>query len=118
MDYFIGAYRKYADFSGRARRKEYWLFTLFFYITFAVLAGLDELLGIFGLAMAFFFFSLVPYFSITCRRLHDIGRSGWWQLITILPFIGPIILLVFLVLDSEGDNAYGPRPKFESLPVS
>ena len=107
MDYFIGALKKYADFSGRARRKEYWMFVLICTIINIILAvlGMDIISMIFGLA------PLVPSISIGARRLHDTGRSGWWQLIYLVPLIGMIVMIVFLVQDSHDENDYGVNPK-------
>ncbi|WP_351077464.1 DUF805 domain-containing protein [Shewanella sp. CAL98-MNA-CIBAN-0140] len=107
MDYFIGALKKYADFTGRARRKEYWMFILVYMIiniVFAVI-GLDTISAIVSLAL------LVPSLSIAARRLHDTGRSGWWQLILLIPIIGLIVLIVFLAQDSHDANDYGSNPK-------
>ncbi len=107
MDYFIGALKKYADFNGRARRKEYWMFVLIYLIinvTLAVL-GMDIISMIVGLIL------LIPSISIGARRLHDTGRSGWWQLIYFVPLIGLIVMIVFLVQDSHDDNDYGVNPK-------
>jgi len=109
MDYFIGALKKYADFSGRARRKEYWMFVLIYMVINIILAilGLDIISMIVGLAL------LIPSISIGARRLHDTGRSGWWQLIYFVPLIGLIVMIVFLVQDSHDDNDYGINPKSE-----
>ena len=111
MEYFIDAFRKYADFSGRASRKQYWMFILIFMIIYLVLAVVDALLGMFVLAAIFNLALLIPSLSIAARRLHDTGRTGWWQLIIFIPLIGVIVLLVFLVQDSHGENDYGPNPK-------
>ena len=107
MDYFIGALKKYADFNGRARRKEYWMFVLIYMVINVILAvlGMDIISVIFGLAL------LVPSISIGARRLHDTGRSGWWQLIYFVPLIGLIVMIVFLAQDSHDDNDYGVNPK-------
>ncbi|MCW8834052.1 MAG: DUF805 domain-containing protein [Colwellia sp.] len=107
MDYFIGALKKYADFNGRARRKEYWMFVLIYMIINFILAllGMDIISIVIGLAL------LIPSISIGTRRLHDTGRSGWWQLIYFVPLIGLIVMLVFLVQDSHDDNDYGVNPK-------
>ena len=107
MDYFIGALKQYADFTGRARRKEYWMFILIYMIINIVLAvlGLDAVSMLVGLVL------LIPSISIATRRLHDIGRSGWWQLIVLVPFIGMIVLIFFLVQDSHDANDYGANPK-------
>jgi len=113
MEYFTDAYKKYADFSGRATRTQYWMFILFYMIIYIVLASVDAFLlggmpvlsGIFGLV------SIIPSLSIAVRRLHDTGRSGWWLLLSLIPLIGAIVILIFLVMDSEGDNQYGANPK-------
>jgi uncharacterized membrane protein YhaH (DUF805 family) len=107
MEYFIGALQKYADFTGRARRKEYWMFTLIYMIINIVLAvlGFETISMLFGLAL------LIPSISIAARRLHDTGRSGWWQLIVLIPIIGFIALIFFLVQDSHDANDYGVNPK-------
>jgi uncharacterized membrane protein YhaH (DUF805 family) len=107
MDYFIGALKKYADFSGRARRKEYWMFILIYMVINVILAllGMDIISGIVALAL------LIPSLSIGARRLHDTGRSGWWQLIYLVPLIGLIVMIVFLVQDSHDTNDYGVNPK-------
>jgi len=107
MDYFIDALKKYADFNGRARRKEYWMFVLIYMIINIILAvlGLDIISAIVGLGL------LIPSLSIGARRLHDTGRSGWWQLIYLVPLIGLIVMIIFLVQDSHDDNDYGINPK-------
>ena len=111
MEYFTGALKKYADFTGRARRKEYWMFVLIYTVISFVLAvlGLDIISMIVGLAL------LVPSISIAARRLHDTGRTGWWQLIVLIPLIGFIVLIVFLAQDSHDANDYGVNPKAGSL---
>ena len=122
MSYYIAVLKKYADFSGRARRKEYWMFVLF-NILFSFVAGFidgffgtmsrNATLGIFGTVYTLLL--LVPSLAVTARRLHDTGRSGWWILIALVPLLGAIVLLVFNVSDSDpGTNKYGPNPKAES----
>ena len=107
-------FSKYATFSGRARRSEYWYFVLLTIIVSAVLSVLGAVIGniaslisgIWGLAI------LVPTLAVTWRRLHDIGKGGIWILIALVPLVGEIILLVFLCKDSQpGENQYGPNPK-------
>ncbi|MEO1619757.1 MAG: DUF805 domain-containing protein [Cyanobacteria bacterium J06632_3] len=116
MDWYMKCINKYADFDGRATRSEYWYYTLFNCIfAFVALMGsviLGQVAGIFGaLYPLYIFATLVPSLAVACRRLHDTGRSGWMQLITILPF-GAIVLIIFLAQDSSFDrNAYGPNPK-------
>ena len=107
MDYFIGALKKYADFTGRARRKEYWMFILIYFVINIILVvlGLDIISGLVALGL------LVPSISIGARRLHDTGRSGWWQLLGLIPVIGSIVLIVFLAQDGHDANDYGVNPK-------
>lgn len=113
MEYFIDAFRKYAEFSGRARRKEYWMFILFYVIFYVVLAIIDGVISSYVLTSIFALVCLVPSISIGARRLHDTGRSGWWQLIGLIPLIGAIVLIVFFAQDSHEDNEYGLNPKTE-----
>ena len=111
MNYFLDALKRYADFTGRARRKEYWMFILFYVIFYIAAMVVDIVLGTFLITLVFALGMLIPSISLAARRLHDTGRSGWWQLIALIPFVGFIILLVFLVMDSSADNQYGPNPK-------
>lgn len=108
--------RKYAEFRGRARRAEYWLFYLFVVLVVAAAGVLGLLLGgdslselVQGVAVLAF---LIPMFSASFRRLHDTGRSAWWLLIGLIPIVGAVVLLVFYVLPgTPGPNRYGPDPK-------
>lgn len=119
MNWYIAALKKYAVFSGRARRREYWFFYLF-NILFAIVAiMLDNLLGLafedtsYGVIYGLYSLAmLVPSLAVTVRRLHDVGKSGWWILIGLVPLIGGIWLLILLLQDSQpGENQYGPNPK-------
>lgn len=109
---------KYFGFYGRARRSEYWYWVLFTFLLSLVAGILDLIIGtdydagggvlstIVSLAI------LAPSLAAGARRLHDTGRTGWWQLIMLIPVIGFFVLLVFFVFDSqEGENKYGPNPK-------
>ncbi|MCI4670559.1 MAG: DUF805 domain-containing protein [Bacteroidia bacterium] len=118
MNYFLDVLRnKYADFSGRARRSEYWYFQLFSFLISLALTLMDTFLGFnesgFGILSGIFSLALlIPSLAVGVRRLHDTGRSGWFLLIGLIPLIGAIILLVFFFQDSDpGENAYGPNPK-------
>jgi uncharacterized membrane protein YhaH (DUF805 family) len=110
---------KYAQFSGRARRKEYWLFLLFnmlvsigLVIVDGITGTLDEEAGIGLLSGLYSLAVLVPAIAVTVRRLHDTDRSGLWLLIVLLPLIGAIVMLVFLCQDgTKGENQFGPSPK-------
>ncbi len=113
MEWYLKVLRQYADFNGRARRKEFWMFVLFNLI-FAIVAnvldymfGTDYIFGgIYGLAM------LIPGLAVSVRRLHDVGKSGWMLLVGLIPVIGGIWLLVLSVMDSQpGTNQYGDNPK-------
>lgn len=110
--WFLEPLRKYATFSGRARRMEYWMFSLAVFIGSLLFAVVDVAFGTAVLGIVFALAILLPALAVTVRRLHDTGRSGWWLLIALVPFAGPIVLLVFACLDSEpGENQYGPNPK-------
>lgn len=119
MNWYLKVLKQFADFTGRARRKEYWMFVLFNLI-FAIAAMiLDNILGIsiegigygpiYGL---YILATLIPGIAVSVRRLHDIGKSGWMFLIVLIPVIGAIWLLVLMATDSNpGANQYGPYPK-------
>lgn len=112
MEWYLKVLRQYVDFTGRARRKEYWMFTLVNVIISLVLAIIDNLLTIGLLGLLYSLAVLLPSLGAGVRRLHDTGRSGWWLLIGIIPLIGWIVLIVFLATDGERQpNAYGPDPK-------
>jgi uncharacterized membrane protein YhaH (DUF805 family) len=113
MDWYLEVLKKYALFTGRSRRTEYWMFTLVNAIILVVLGGIEKFLGTNGLLDTLYALAvLLPSLGVSIRRLHDTGRSGWWLLIGFLPFIGWLVLLLFMVQDSEpGENEYGPNPK-------
>ncbi len=119
MDWYLQVLKNYAVFDGRARRKEYWYFTLFNIIISFVLGFVDGILGSYSSETGFGLFSgiyslaiLIPSIAVSVRRLHDTERSGWWLLIILIPLIGAIVLLVFTVQDSQpGPNKYGENPK-------
>lgn len=130
MEWMLLPYRRYADFSGRSRRMEYWMFALFQMIVAGVLLTLfiagspqvDEhgmataepgalfYLGLL-LAVVYGVGTFIPSLAVTVRRLHDQDRTGWWILVQFLPF-GGLVLLVFMLLDgTPGTNRFGPDPK-------
>ena len=117
MNWYLEVLKKYAVFSGRARRKEYWMFVLFSCIIAFVLGVVGGIftadIGIlFALVLPYWLAVLLPSLAVGVRRLHDTGRSGWWSLIASVPIIGPIVLLVFMAQDSHAsENQYGPNPK-------
>ncbi len=119
MKWYITVLKKYAVFSGRARRKEYWMFVLFNLIFSIIAIVLDNVLGTaseqLGYGILYVVYSLavlLPNLAVTVRRLHDVGKSGWWIFISLVPIIGGIWLLVLLATDSQpGENKYGSNPK-------
>lgn len=119
MNWYLKVLRQYGDFKGRARRMEYWMFVLFNVFISIILLIIDNLVGIafkdidYGpLYLTYCLFIVMPSLAVAVRRLHDSGRSGWWILISLIPFLGGIWLLVLLLMDSDpGDNKYGPNPK-------
>ncbi len=113
MNHYLTVLKKYATFTGRARRAEYWMFALFNIIIAVVLGVVDTVIGSPGILGGIYVLAvLLPSIAVGIRRLHDTGRSGWWLLIVFVPFVGAIVFLVFTVMDSHpGTNAYGPSPK-------
>lgn len=119
MFWYFEVLRKYADFTGRARRTEYWMYTLFNLLIVIGLSIVDEVAGLNkateGLSPLSTLYSLavlIPGLAVIVRRLHDTGKSGWWILIALIPLIGAIVLLVFMVRDGDrGPNKYGLDPK-------
>ena len=119
MSWYIAVLKKYAVFSGRARRKEYWMFFLINFIFTGIAMILDNVFGIafehlyygpiymlYGLAM------FIPSLAVVVRRFHDTGKSGWFILISLIPLIGAIWFIILMVRDSEpGENQYGANPK-------
>lgn len=118
MNWYLTVIKKYAEFSGRARRKEYWMFALMNFlisILISIVGGLigksDGLIAV-SLSGVYTLFIFLPSLAVTVRRLHDTNKTGWWILIGLVPFIGALVLLIFMVIDSDPDtNAYGPNPK-------
>jgi len=112
MECYLKVLRQYTDFAGRARRKEYWMFTLVSVIVSILLAILDTALGTGLLGLLYSVAVLVPGLAVGVRRLHDTGRSAWWLLIALVPLIGAIVLVVFFATDGERrPNFYGLDPK-------
>ena len=119
MNWFIKGVSEYINFRGRARRREYWFYILFWYIGFILSTILDAVIAsiidyqifnifkfLFGVAL------LLPTYGVAVRRLHDIGKSAWWLLISLVPVIGSIWYLILMCLDgTPGSNQYGADPK-------
>ena len=113
MNWYLDAFKKYAVFAGRSRRKEYWFFILFNIIAGVVLGAIDVMIGTSGmLGVIYGLVVLIPGLAVMVRRLHDTDRTGWWFLIGLVPVIGTIVLFIFMVQDGTPDkNQYGPNPK-------
>ena len=122
MVWYFEVLKKYAVFSGRSRRKEYWFFVLFNIIISIILAVIDGVTGTLDpesgmglLGLVYTLAILIPALAVSVRRLHDTGRSGWWLLLLLIPLIGTIVILIFMVQDSKPEeNQYGPNPKTTS----
>ena len=123
MNWYLKVLKEYANFNGRASRKEYWMFTLFNIIFGGIAMILDSVFGIaiegvgygplYGVYVLVLF---IPGLAVAVRRLHDIGKSGWMILIALIPVIGAIWILVLMVTDSNpGENLYGVNPKEVTL---
>ncbi|MBC8510268.1 MAG: DUF805 domain-containing protein [Cryomorphaceae bacterium] len=125
MEWYLKVMKEnFSNFSGRARRKEYWMFILIYMIVIIIAMVLDGALGL-GFDMGYgvtapygWIYSivalvhLIPAWGVLVRRLHDVGKSGWFMLISLVPIIGGIWLLVLLCTDGDSsENAYGPSPK-------
>jgi uncharacterized membrane protein YhaH (DUF805 family) len=118
MNWYLDAWKNYFTFTGRSRRKAYWVFFVFNVLATILANLIDNILGLTGqgvygpvstlYALAVF----LPGLALAIRRLHDTGRSGWWMLLGFIPLLGWIVLLIFFVTDSQpGSNPYGPNPK-------
>jgi uncharacterized membrane protein YhaH (DUF805 family) len=128
MSWYLEVLRKYAQFSGRARRKEYWFFALFnllvaFVITMLSAGAVLLFVGrgdtastlVFVPVALYSFAVLIPTLAVTVRRLHDTGRSGWWYFVVFVPFIGGFLLLILTLMEgTPGPNMYGSNPKSEA----
>ena len=116
MNYYISVIKKYAEFSGRSRRAEYWYFVLIgTIISYALSFGVSFTIGEAASIIVSVLYSLallLPSLAVAVRRLHDIGKSGWWIFISLVPVIGAIWLIILLASDSNPEsNIYGPNPK-------
>ena len=122
MKWYFQVLRKYAEFGGRARRKEYWIFNLIHGVIIFGLKGFELLMGRFALdnrialiELLYVFATFVPLVAVSVRRLHDTNRSGWWFLMFLIPLANLILFFSFMTEDSQsGENRYGPNPKTDS----
>ena len=112
MNWYLAVLKKYTTFSGRARRKEYWMFTLFNIIAACIAMVIDGVLGGTGIVTIIYALAtLLPSLAVTVRRLHDTGRSAWLLLLGLVPFVS-IVLIIFMCLEGQlQSNQYGDNPK-------
>lgn len=126
MEWMLMPLKRYADFSGRSRRKEYWMFTL---LNIVVLTVLMVLVGVGGgvggqngtsvlsgaalaLVCIYALAMVVPSLAVQVRRFHDQGKSGWYVLLGLIPYLGGVVVMVFMFMEgTHGPNPYGPDPK-------
>ncbi|OZB90144.1 DUF805 domain-containing protein [Paenibacillus sp. XY044] len=112
MEWYLKALKNYTGFQGRATKKEYWMFMLYEGIIYLMLSVVEEIVGLsYILTGIYFVFTFLPSLVVACRRLHDTGRSGWWNLIILVPIVGIIIFVVQTSRESQAtNNPYGPKP--------
>ncbi|KFC84258.1 DUF805 domain-containing protein [Buttiauxella agrestis] len=118
MDWYFKVLRNYVGFSGRARRKEFWMFILVNLVLTGVLSILDKMLGLRiakdeGLLTTIYgVLIFLPYWAVQFRRLHDTDRSAWWLLLLLIPIVGWLIILAFNCQNgTPGENRFGSDPK-------
>lgn len=121
MNWYLTVLRRYAEFSGRSRRKEYWYFVLFNSIFIVTLSVVDVKIGTYNpqadlglLSGLYVAATLLPSIAVSVRRLHDIDCSGWWLLVSFVPFLGIALLFFMVDAGTAGENGYGPDPREES----
>jgi len=123
---YIACWKRYAEFTGRARRKEYWgfyLYSLFFMLLWAIIGGIISfaasdgniemvMITVFAPIMLYLISVIIPAASSTVRRLHDVNKSAWWLLVFLIPTIGQLVIFIFTLLDSHPTaNKWGDNPK-------
>jgi uncharacterized membrane protein YhaH (DUF805 family) len=120
IEWMMMPLKRYADFSGRSRRKEYWFFVLGVFIAAIVLSIIERIAGLSGmvggvygpLTTILLLGVIIPSIAVQVRRFHDQDKSGWFVLLSLIPFLGAIIVLVFMFLEgTKGPNRFGPDPK-------
>ena len=120
LEYMMMPLKRYADFSGRSRRKEYWFFVLGIFVAAIVLSIIEKIAGLSGmvggvygpLTTILLLGVIIPSIAVQVRRFHDQDKSGWFVLLSLIPFVGGLIVLVFMFLEgTKGPNRFGPDPK-------
>ncbi len=110
-DYYLLAFRRFADFGGRSTRSEFWYFWLSHILAMMFLSSVTALIGLPFIYLIHMLVGIIPSFALTVRRLHDVGLSGLWFLIGFVPVVGTILLLIWYCTESDpGTNAWGPHP--------
>lgn len=111
IDWFVKCLKNYANFSGRARRKEFWFFTLVQFILLVIAQIIDAIIGTdFVLYALVVLALLIPSLTVSIRRLHDISKSGWWYLIALIPLVGAILLIVWFATETKQENNQWGQP--------
>lgn len=111
MEAVKSVYSRYVDFQGRSPRSEYWWFYLFVVIVYLVGMLLTAAVPILGILLLIFYLgSLIPMLAVSIRRLHDLDKSGWWLLLSLVPIAGLLLLYWFCLRGTDGDNRFGPDP--------
>jgi uncharacterized membrane protein YhaH (DUF805 family) len=110
FDWYIKVLKEYANFNGRATRSEFWYFTLVNIFVSLIFSVIGASIGFPFLSMIYSLVVLLPSIAVATRRLHDIGKSGWWQLLGFIPIIGWIVLIIWYATESKEDNQYGKKP--------
>tara|TARA_R110002126_G_scaffold206886_1_gene353969 strand:+ start:59 stop:475 length:417 start_codon:yes stop_codon:yes gene_type:complete len=124
MNWYLKVFKQYFDFSGRARRKEFWMFTLFhflfifsttflvFFLTSDIYEDTETNYVYVAIICTYLLISIIPSIALTVRRLHDTGKSGWLYLIVIIPYLGWFTIMIFACMEgNRGSNKWGPNPK-------
>ena len=119
MNWYLKAMNSYATFKGRSTRSEYWYFMLFYILILVMPLILAGFLGLgengqsimFIISGILLLIHIIPSLAVSIRRLHDIDKSGWWYLISFIPYIGAIAIMIMAMIDSKDDNEYGENPK-------
>ncbi len=117
MNYYLSVWSNYAQFNGRARREEFWHFVLFNAIAYIVMGMLMVVSFSFAILIGLYYLAVfIPMLALSVRRMHDVGKSGWYILVSAIPLVGVIWYLVLLcTAGEEGTNEYGPDPKAEQV---
>jgi uncharacterized membrane protein YhaH (DUF805 family) len=118
VNWYLAVLKNYAGFTGRARRTEFWMFFLFNVVIGIVLEIIGMLIKTQIIYYLYALAVLIPTLAVGARRLHDTGRSGWWQLILLIPLVGLIVMIVFWAIEGQpGNNQYGANPKLAPAPA-